>query len=127
MKRFLTACLVTIAAVGCDRKPVGPEPGTLSLNLTAASGDVRGMLVRVTGPAPTSTVEAGSSSYLVRSRSEGNTTTVAVFGELRSGVLLRLQVPDVNQAEKYDATVTSSTDAANALQQGAGHTLTITR
>jgi hypothetical protein len=131
--RFGLALFLALAATACTggdgggTPPTQPEPGVLTVNLTTPNPDDRALVVEVTGPS-ISAVTAANAAYVVHSRAPGaSSVRVAVFGSLGSGALLRFQVPDVNQASAYSATVVEVADAANALRATAGYTAAVAR
>ncbi|MBC7790217.1 MAG: hypothetical protein H7Z74_09755 [Anaerolineae bacterium] len=108
-----SAC--TLAACGKDRGPAAPKAGELTLNLTTPYADDGAILVAISGP-QIGTVRAASSALAVHSRAVSGGVKVAVFGDIASGALLRIAVPDVSQPSKYSATVVEVSDRANALR-----------
>ena len=113
----------------CDAgEPATPLPGELTVSLATPSPADGALLVTVTGPDAASAVRAASPGSVVRTRTQGTTTTVAVFGTVAAGPLLRLSVPDVRQAKRYTATVTEAADLGNAVRPSlAGYALTVSR
>jgi hypothetical protein len=84
--------------------------------------------VAITGPGAVGAVQAAVPGTVVRSRTQGTTTTVAVFGAPAAGPLLRISVPDVRLAQQYAATVTEAADTQNAPRASlAGYALTVSR
>ena len=124
---------------GGDRTPTQPPaeqptpptapvavPGTLTARLVTPNSDDGAILLDITGPAPAAEITAAVQGAVVHSRTNGNTTRVAVFGSLASGALLRFSVPDVNAAAQFTAQVTEASDRANALRPSAtGYQITI--
>ena len=130
MKTLPRAILVLAAALlaACDAgEPAKPLPGDLTVTLATPNAD-GALLVAVTGPGAVGAVQAAAPGAVVRTRTQGTTTTVAVFGTLAAGPLLRLSVPDVRQAKAYTATVREAADAQNAPRASlAGYALTVSR
>ncbi|HEU4881864.1 MAG TPA: hypothetical protein VFT45_06460 [Longimicrobium sp.] len=131
--RWGLALFLALAAAACTGGDGGPtttspqpEPGVLTVNLTTPNPDDRALVVEVTGPA-ISGVTAANAAYVLHSRAGASSVRVAVFGALGSGALLRFQVPDVNKASAYSATVVEVADAANALRETAGYTAVVAR
>jgi hypothetical protein len=107
--------------------PPQPEPGVLTVSLTTPSTGDRALVVQVSGP-ELGGVEAASASYVVHSRATGpERVRAAVFGALGTGPLLHIQVPDVNRASAYSATVVEVADEANALRATTGYTAAVVR
>lgn len=133
MKHTRWALILALAAGACTggdgrgTTPTQPEPGVLTVNLTTPNPDDRALVVQVNGPA-ISGVTAANAAYVVHSRVGASSVRVAVFGSLGSGALLRFQVPDVNQASAYSATVVEVADAANAVRAATtGYTAVVAR
>jgi len=101
-------------------------PGTLIVRLVTPYMDDGAILIDITGPAPAAEIVAAAQGADVHSRSNGNTTRVAVFGSLGSGALVRFSVPDVNAAQQFSAQVTEASDRTSALRASVtGYQLTI--
>lgn len=130
MKLFPRAALLLAAALlpACDAgAPAKPQPGDLTVTLATPNTD-GAMVVTLTGPGVASAVQAAAPGAVVRSLTQGGTTTVAVFGTLGAGPLLRVTVPDVRQAKQYTAVVREAADAQNAPRESlAGYALTVER
>ncbi|HYR11100.1 MAG TPA: hypothetical protein VEQ60_25190 [Longimicrobium sp.] len=131
--RLSLALLLALAAAACTggddggTTPPPPEPGVLTVSLTTPNGDDRALVVELTGPS-ISEVASANAAYVVHARPAGTGgVRAAVFGSLGSGALLRFQVPDVNNAAAYKATVVEVADAGNALRQTTGYTAAVAR
>jgi hypothetical protein len=120
--------LAVVLLPACDAgEPARPQPGELTLTLATPNTD-GALLVAISGPAAVGTVQSASAGNVVHARTQGTTTTVAVFGSVAAGPLLRVSVPDVRQAARYTATVREAADAQNALRTSlAGYTLAVSR
>ena len=131
MKMRSRAVLLMAAALlsACDAgEPATPLPGELTVSLATPNPADGAVLVSVTGPDAASSVQAAAAGNVVRSRTQGTTTIVAVFGTVAAGPLLRLSVPDVRQAKRYTATVAEAADLGNAVRPSlAGYALTVSR
>ena len=130
MKLLLRVALLLAAALlpACDAgEPAKPQPGDLTVTLATPNTD-GAMVVSITGPGVVGAVQAAAPGAVVRSRTQGTTTTVAVFGTLGAGPLLRVSVPDLRQAKQYAAVVREAADAQNAPRATlAGYALTVER
>ena len=130
MKTLPRAALLLAAALlaACDAgAPAKPLPGDLTVTLATPNKD-GALLVSITGPAAVGPVQAAAPGAVVRARTQGTTTTVAVFGTLAAGPLLRFSVPDVRQASQYRATVSEAADTQNASRASlAGYALAVSR
>jgi hypothetical protein len=131
MKTVVRAALLLSAVLlcACDAgEPATPLPGDLILTLATPNAADAAMVVSITGPDAVSAVQAAAPGAVVRARTQGTTTTVAVFGALAAGPLVRITVPDVRQARRYVATVREAADAQNASRASlAGYALTVSR
>jgi hypothetical protein len=131
--RWALALILALAGAACSggddggTTPPQPEPGVLTVSLTTPGTGDRALMVQVTGP-ELGAVEAASGSYVVHSRATGpGAVRAAVFGALGTGPLLRIQVPDVNRAAAYSATVVEVADETNALRSTNGYTAAVVR
>jgi hypothetical protein len=124
---LLAAALLPACAGG---EPAAPQPGDLTVTLATPNADAA-LVVSITGPGVVSAVQAASPGAVVRARTQGTTTTVALFGAhdaLGAGPLLRVSVPDVRQAKAYAAVVREAADLQNAPRASlAGYALTVAR
>jgi hypothetical protein len=122
---FLAAVLLS-ACGGDGGTPAQPLPGDLTVSLATPNAD-GALLIAITGPDAVGAVQAAAPGTVVRAQTQGTTTTVAVFGTLAAGPLLRLTVPDTRQAGHYTATVREAADTQNALRGSlAGYALAVT-
>ena len=98
--------------------PVAPVavPGSLTARLVTPNADDGAILLDITGPAPAAEITPAVQGAIVHSRTNGNTTRVAVFGSLASGALLKFSVPDVNAAPQFTGQVTEASDRASTLR-----------
>lgn len=136
-----TTAVVTLACGGGgdDRTPTQPSPqpptqptapvavpGTLTVRLVTPNPDDGAILLDIAGPAPAADIVAVPQGAVVHSRTNGNTTRVAVFGSLANGELLRFSVPDVKAAPQFTARLTEASDRASTLRTSvSGYQLTI--
>jgi len=132
MKLFTRAALLLAAVLlpacggGDAGEPATPQPGDLTVTLATPNTD-GALLVFITGPG-VAAVQPAAPGVVVRSRTQGTATTVAVFGTLGAGPLLRVSVPDVRQAKQYAAVVREAADLQNAPRATlAGYALEVDR
>ena len=112
----IVSLAIATALGGCGDE--GPVPGLLTVSVTSPNAGDAAIVVVVSGPGPMTTAEAASPSNLVFSRpASSNMLRAAVFGDVRSGPLLRFSVPDVGQAQAYAASVLEVADITGALRQ----------
>ena len=130
MKLLLRAAPLLAAALlaACDAgEPAKPLPGDLTVSLATPNTDAA-MVIAITGPGAVGAVQPASPGIGVRAHMTGATTTVAAFGTLDAGPLLRISVPDVRQAQQYAAVVREAADGQNALRASlAGYALSVGR
>ncbi|HSJ05160.1 MAG TPA: hypothetical protein VK936_00575 [Longimicrobiales bacterium] len=104
-----------------------PQPGFLTAVLTTPHADDAAVLVEITGAGIT-TVDAGGSGHTVHGRVSGATLRAAAFGEVRSGLLVRFAVPDVNRSGSYSARIIEASGPDNALRADvSGYRVDVTR
>lgn len=121
MSLALTGTMALLLACGRDsptrphslRKPV---PGVLIVRLSTPYPDDAALLVRLIGPVAGSDVSAAEPGTVLHFRQRGDTTTVALFGPIASGALLRLSVPDVGDVATYTARIIEVADDGNVLR-----------
>ena len=114
-------------ATGPGEPPDAPTPGELRVQLASPGGRDGAVLLTITGPAAPSEVTGTQAGVLVHARPVNGAWTVALFGTVSAGEVLRLQVPDVRAARAYEATVREVAGEDNALRENLGaYRLTIT-
>ena len=111
---YITSSLA-LGACGKDKGPAAPRAGELTLSLTTPFPDDGAILLAITGP-EIGTVRATSSAIATHSRAVAGGVRVVVFGDIASGSLLRIAVPDASQSSKYSASVVEVSDRANAVR-----------
>lgn len=125
--RTVAVVLLTLGALSCS-PPSGNDrtgPGTVSLRFeTPHSGD-GAIKFTLVGPGITDLVAAGE--LIVHSRiGAGNTTTVAVFGALTDGLVVKFDVPDLSDLGDYTATLLQVAGPDNALRSSlTGYKVTV--
>ena len=108
-RRASLLAVLVVAAVGTacgggdgGGGPTKPVAGELVVRLTSPNGTDGALIVRVVGPV-TAVTPVGA--YAISQVTQGNITRVIVTGDIVSGDLLRVKVPDVNQVLSYLANV----------------------
>lgn len=110
MKRILVAGLLVLGAACGSKKPdpVGPVAGDLTVSYAGPSQTDGALLLLVTG---TVTAVKAAGGYQVASAPAGPTSTrVVVTGQLATGDILKLSVPDVAAAATYSVKVEAAAD-----------------
>jgi hypothetical protein len=95
-------CLVFLVLVGCSNS-TGPTAGSLEMTFSAQQANEGAVLLVVSG-GPVDSVE--SLGYPIYSaRLGGDTLKLIVTGQLSSGPLARLHIPDSRRASTYNTRV----------------------
>jgi hypothetical protein len=129
-----TACLAAWVALGAcgeggggpttpgqDSIPAGPADAVLSLASSAADGAI---LLRVTGPGMGAPAVTDSTRVLHWRLASDTELVVVVFGILVNGELLRMEIPDGRQIERYVGTVIEVAGKTDTLRADlSGYTL----
>jgi hypothetical protein len=116
--------LVVVLLAACSGDYTGPTSGGLNLRLASPQGDEGAVLFTVAGGA-VDTVEA-SDHGLYFARLDANTVRVVVTGDLSSGVIARIRIPDDRRASNYTATVSQvALRATYAQRDPAGYSITL--
>lgn len=120
--RWALAGLLLLPA--CSGGYTGPVSGMLNLSLSSTEGDEGAMLFTVTG-GPVDSVEAvGPGVY--SARINASSMRVVVTGDLSSGIIARIRIPDERQASLYTAAVGQvALRSTYALREPAGYTITL--
>lgn len=127
MRRLALLLPVALAAglTTCGgTEPAGP--GWLNVRLTSPNADDGGVMFTVRGGTVDSVRSTFPDTYLNRvSQSE---TGIIVVGAVRSGVVARLWVPDLDAAAQYAATMEQVASGTTFEQRAlTGYTLTVER
>jgi hypothetical protein len=119
----LTSLVVLVLCWGCSNS-TGPTAGVLSMTFSAQHANEGAVLLVVSG-GPVDSVE--SVGYPVYSaRLGGDTLKLIVTGQLSSGAVARIHIPDTRQASSYNARVAQvAARGTYALQDLAGYAVTL--
>lgn len=121
MKRL--SCLLVLLAA-CHATLPTAVPGTLTIHLISA-GTNDGALVLLVGGGPVTSIEAVG-SYEVTSNTDVTGVHLLVVGNLATGGLVRLHVPDISRVNDYLALITQVADRSTfGLIDAAGYSVTI--
>lgn len=125
MTRALRVAMLGLlaAAAGCARdaaQPRAPQPGVLSLTLSAPDDSTGGVLLSVTGGSVDSVSPVGTLVYGTATTS-ANGATVFLAGTLGGGqVIASVWVPDVHQAGSYQVSVEDAENGGTSAKRVAG-------
>ena len=116
-------CLVSLVLIGCSNS-TGPTAGSLEMTFSAQQANEGAVLLVVSG-GPVDSVE--SLGYPIYSaRLGGDTLKLIVTGQLSSGPLARLHIPDSRRASMYNARVAQvATRGTYGLKELAGYTISL--
>ena len=99
---FVASILSLVSLTGCSNY-TGPASAILSVTLSSPNGDDGAVLLTISG-GPVDSVEAvGYTVYTARSGTE--TVRLIVTGNLGSGPIARIHIPDNRQAAQYSAEI----------------------
>ncbi len=104
-RRLLLAAGLAVVLLGACKgdPPSGPVAGDLTLTLTSPGNTDGAILVRVTGPIES---VSGVGGLLVEgSQLSGGMWRIVVAGNVTSGPVARIRVPDVSVVDQYLAVV----------------------
>jgi hypothetical protein len=110
--------------VACSHEPAAPTPGILNVALSTPNSDDGAVLFTVSG-GPVDTLE--STGFAVYSaRVDPGTLRVIVIGNLASGPIVRIRIPDDGQSSGYTAALDQvSVRATHAQRDPAAYTLSL--
>lgn len=132
MRRFrrtaLLATLVLLLGPGCDDEPTAPVPGRLIVALTTPNADDAAVLFTV-GGGVISSASVVSSTHLVFFRlASADSMQAVVVGNVGTGPLATIEVPNVNRASRYKAEIVEVAARDNAVRESlAGYSLNVIR
>jgi hypothetical protein len=92
-----------LSLAGCSTEPSSPTAATLNLHFTTPADDDGAVLLTISG-GPVDSVEAPG-FLLHLERRHPATTRVIVLGDIKSGRLARIHVPDERQTSQYTAVI----------------------
>ena len=131
---FGLALLIALVTTGMscgDKTPSGPSgPGELQVRLTAPIGGLDSAIeLTISGPAPLTSVTAGSGLRLFQGQLGGSSTNVALIGPLTNGALiLTIGIQDLAQLSQYHGTITGVALPNSQLRNlPGGYALALTR
>ena len=116
LQRILVVLLV--AACGDEPATTSIDPvssGTLAIEWSTPQEHEGAVLLTITGPG-IGELTSSHSDVLVFARRDGMETRVAVLGEIGSGRLLKFEVPDVQQAGRYEVSLIEVADVDGELR-----------
>ena len=118
MALLLTTCRDSTG--GNDR----PTAGWLALRLTTPNSDDGGVLIAVSGAAIDSI--RSSLPVLITRRESGTSIRAVISGNVTSGVIAEIRVPDTRQSAQYAAVISEAASRGNYAQRNiAGYQLSV--
>lgn len=125
-RRLATAAAAATLLWGCDATEPA-RPGVLTASLTGARPGDAALVLAISGPAVPSDV-AAEGGYQVHSRTQAGVTSVAVFGDLREGPMVRFTIPDAKLASRFTVQVREVADEEYSLRESlAGYGVKVER
>jgi hypothetical protein len=124
---LLVLGLATAAAYlsGCSAEPAGPDAAMLTLEFVSPAKDDGAVLFTISGGPVDSVATAGYAVYLARV--DANTVRVILSGELTSGAIAQVHVPDDRRLSHYSATIDQVAARTSYTQRDpAAYVLTLT-
>jgi hypothetical protein len=103
-RRCLRVGLIGLGLLtSCSGGATGPNGGVLNVGISSPNGDDGAVLFTITG-GPVEAVEtAGLSVY--SARLDSRTLRVVIAGDLSSGTIARVRIPDRDQASNYSVSI----------------------
>jgi hypothetical protein len=126
IRQSLSAALIAVAWLGgCSEEPTEPTAATLQVRLATPAQDDGAVLFTLSG-GPIDSVDApGHVLYL--GRPDDNTIRVIVAGELASGAIAQVHIPDDRQVSQYSATLQQVASRGYAQRDITSYGLTLER
>lgn len=114
--------LASLVAIGCSNS-TDPTAGSLNMMFSTQQANEGAVLLVVSGGPVDSVETVGYSIY--SARLAGDTLKIIVTGQLSSGPLARVHIPDSRRASTYNARVAQvATRETYALKDLAGYAVT---
>jgi hypothetical protein len=118
--------LALVGIGGCGQDALSPSAGVLRVIVKVPGNDEGAVLIRVFGGPVDSVEAAGYTTYAAQFGSDS--TVVVVAGDIASGVLVRLHVPDIGAASSYQAVVKEAASRTTFAPEGtAGISISVVR
>jgi hypothetical protein len=122
LRSLLLAGLSALAA--CSHDTSAPTAGTLNVNLASPNSDDGAVLFTVSGGPIDSVASPGHQIY--SARLDSSTLRLIVTGDLGSGTIATIYVPDMRLASSYSATVNQAAARESYTQrEAASYLLTL--
>jgi hypothetical protein len=116
--------LLSVFLLSCSSVSTGPTSGVLNVKLSSLHGDEGAVLFTITG-GPMESVEAVS-GIAYSAQLDANTLRVVVTGNLSSGTIACVRIPDVTQASRYVAAINQvATRSTYALRDPGLYSITL--
>lgn len=120
------AAFSMVAVLSCSGGSTGPASGLLTLELHSANGDDGAVMFTITG-GPVDSIEA--EGHAVYSAPINSTTLrVVITGDLQSGTLARIRIPDRDQSAHYAGVIEQVAQRVSYIQRDpTGYEITVTQ
>ncbi|MDF3053152.1 MAG: hypothetical protein K0S19_1257 [Geminicoccaceae bacterium] len=116
--------LAAILLAGCSNS-TGPTAGVLNLTIESPHPDDGGIMLSIHG-GPVDSVEAVG--YVIHSARTAESVKMIVTGDLGSGVIARVHIPDSREASHYSAEINQvAARQTYAQRDPAGYTVSLVR
>jgi hypothetical protein len=127
LRPALIVCITAVGlSIGCSGAPSGSVGATLELVLASPAQDDGAVLFTLSG-GPVDALEAASSNYAIySSRPDPSTLRVIVTGDVGSGPIARIHIPDESRIPQYSASIQQIAARATYTQRAPdGYSLTL--
>jgi hypothetical protein len=115
VKRLLPLLILAAGLSACSGEPAAPRSATLDLTLSSPFADDGALWFTVTGGRVDSVTSGGYTLY--SSRPDPNTLEVIVTGQLGSGTLAQVHIPDEGLVSQYSVKVKQAAARSSYAQR----------
>ncbi len=131
MRRMSIRTFVTVASLvgtlSCGgEETLPPVPGSVAVNFSSPNGTDGAVLFTITGPGMGNLAPASSSNQLFTRLVAPQELRVIIVGNLGSGPLFTMDIPNTNDVSGFNATVLQVADRDDDLRESvAGYSITL--
>lgn len=115
IRRLALAAGAAALLAGCDATEPA-RPGVLTAHLSGTRPRDAALVLTISGPALPAEVSA-EQGYVVHSRTHAGATSVAVFGDIAGGPLVRFTIPDAKLADRFGVQLREVADEEYTLRE----------